>query len=344
MIIFIKNLITPIVNVSNLEIITLNNTALLTWDLATDFDVKTNGSVIFRFSNKLSGVFWENSIKLKTVASGQSTSVNLPLLTGTYFAKFVDSAGNQSMTATSVVVGQITNLIHMNPIVSILNQEPFFSGSKTNMAVVGGRLIFNKKNGVIYQSGSYEFDTFFDIGSVQNTRIIIDNDINAFNLNDFIASRTEKISTWESISNPPANVVVEAFISTTSDDPSANPTWSPWRQFTIADYTARAFKFKIEANAQNINHQVNISKLSVKFELPDRTETLRHITSGVTAKTITYTTPFVASPVVTVTPVSMSTGDYFKILNESAVKFEVSFYNSSNVAINRIFNYHSMGY
>lgn len=344
MIIFIKNLITPIVNVSNLEIITLNNTALLTWDLATDFDVKTNGSVIFRFSNKLSGVFWENSIKLKTVASGQSTSVNLPLLTGTYFAKFVDSAGNQSINAALVVVDKIANIIPMN-LVYKFYQNPDFIGAKINIVLVNNNLQFGVTGGKLYQNGSYEFDYDIDIRWVQTARVIVNMTANAINGADFIASRTEKISTWESIGNPPANIVVETFISTTDDDPLVgNPTWSPWRQFTIADYTARAFKFKLEASSENLNHQIQISEVSVSIELPDRVEVVRQITSGTTIKTITYTNPFMVDPTIIITPINMMTGDYFTISNQNILRFYITFYNSSNVAISRIFNYTAMGY
>ena len=342
MIIFIKNLTTPIADVSNFTINTLNGTSLLTWDLAPDFDVKTNGSVLFRYSNN--GTNWENAIKLQTVASGQSTSVYLPLLVCTYLAKFADSQGNQSVNAALVVVDKITNIVNMN-LVAKFDQEPYFLGVKTNMVVAGSyNLQFDAINGDLYRFGSYYFDAYIDINSVKTARVIINMSSSTQNESDFIDSRTELIDAWDTIDNPPANVTVETFISTTDDDPAGSPIWSPWGKFTIADYTARAFKFKIEVSAQNLNHQIHISELSASVELPDRSETQRNLTSGITTKTITYAHPFYLSPVVTVTPVNMMTGDYFTILGENFLKFDIKFYDSSDVAISRIFSYNATGY
>jgi hypothetical protein len=341
MIIVIKGLPNPS-TVSNLAIITLNNTAFLTWDLAPDFDVRTSGSVIFRYSHELSGAVWENSIELKTIAAGQSTSVNLPLLIGTYLAKFVDSQGGQSINAASVVVEKITNIIHMN-LVQTIDQEPTFSGVKNNMVVVADNLQFDVNGGDLYQFGSYHFDNYMTGGFIQTVRIIINMSLNATNLADFIDERLDFVDTWDIIDNPPANVAVETFISTTDDDPAGSPVWSPWKHFTIADYTTRAVKFKLEASA-DLNHQIQISELSASIELPDRTETQRQITSGTTTKTITYLTKFSISPIVTITPVDMMTGDYFTISNESSSSFDIDFYNSSDVAISRVFNYNSTGY
>jgi len=341
MIVFPERALQP-PDITNLAVITLNGTALLTWDLASDVDVRTNGSVQFRYSNLLSGATWENSVKLQTAASGQNTSVALPLLIGTYLAKFVNIEGDQSVNATSTIVKKITNIINMNPIVTF-NQQPSFSGVKTNMVVVDDKLQFDVNDGDLYQFGSYEFDNYIDGMIIATVRLIVNMSLNATNLADFIDDRDE-VDTWDTIDNPPANVIVETFISTTDDDPSGSPTWSPWMPFTIADYTTRAAKFKLEASTPNLNHQIKISELSISLELPDKVETIRQITSGTTTKTIIYTTTFNAVPVATITPVDMMTGDYFTISNESILGFDINFYNSSDVAISRIFNYNSTGY
>lgn len=337
--IFIKGLTEKPESVNNLEITTLNGTALLNWDLAQNIDVKENGSVLFRYS--AFGGDWENSSDLKIVAAGQSTSIALPLLIGTYWAKFSDSAGNQSINASSVVVTKIVNIINMNTVATI-DQEPTFSGTKTNVVVVSDNLTFDDNGGDPYQFGSYEFDNYIDINSVKTCRVIVNMNLATFNFADDIDDRIE-VDTWETIDNPPANVALETFISTTDDDPAGTPTWSPWAKFTIADYTARAFKFKVEASA-DFNHQFAMMELSASVELPNRSEIQRGITSGTTTKTITYATEFYATPVVSVTAIDMMTGDYFIISNESISKFDINFYNSSDVAISRVFNYNSTGY
>lgn len=341
MLIIIKGLTTPPENVNNLAIMTQNGTALLTWDLALNEDVRVNGSVQFRYSK--SGLDWENSSKLKTVVSGQNTSVNLPLLIGTYLAKFADSAGNQSINATSITVTTVANIFNMNDTPPI-NQHPNFTGAKTNMVVVANKLQFDANGGDLYQFGSYEFDNYIDSLAVRTFRVSPDMSLTATNLADFIDDRDE-VDTWDTIDNPPANVAVEMFISTTDDDPAGSPTWSPWDNFTMSDYTARAMKFKLEASSENLNHQIQISELNVLIQLPDRTETQRNITSGTTTKTITYSLLFLFSiPIVSITPVDMMTGDYFTISNELMTGFDINFYDSSDVPISRTFNYNSTGF
>lgn len=341
--VIIKGLTTPPVNVANLEVVALNGTAMLTWDLATDFDVKENGSVQFRYSPLLTGAVWENALKMKNFSSGANTTITLPLLIGTYLAKFSDSANNESVNATEVIVSKIANAVHMNTIVSSLNQHPDFSGTKTNMIVTNDLLQFDVDGVDLYQFGVYEFDNLIDVGSVQNVRAIIGMTINAVDLNDLIDDR-DFVDTWQSIDNPPANVVVEAFISMTDDNPISSPTWTPWRAFSVGDYTARAFKFKIEATSQNLNHQIYISELSASFEMPDRSEIGRQITSGTTTKTITYVKPFIDEPVITITPINMMAGDYFTIPRESLTDFDINFYDTNDSSISRIFNYNSIGF
>lgn len=340
--IFVKGLTEKPENVNNLEITTLNGTALLAWNPAQNVDVQQNGSVLFRYHALISGAIWENAVKL-TVTSGQSTSVALPLSTGTYLAKFADSAGNQSVNAALVVVEQIANVIDMK-IVAGTNQHPDFLGVKTNMVVVSDNLQFDVNGGDLFQFGSYEFDNYVDIFAVRICRITIGILSTATNLDNFFDNPVDFFDNLEIFDNPPANVAIETFISTTDDDPSDSPVWSPWVNFTIADYTARAFKFKLEASSENFNHQIQISALFARIELPDRSETDRGITSGTTTKQIDYLNGFFSTPVVNITPVDMMAGDYFTIPIENELRFFINFYNSADVAISRVFNYNSTGY
>lgn len=341
MIVIIKGLTEKPESVNNLEITTLNNTAMLTWDLALNRDVRENGNVLFRYS--ATGANWENSVQLKTVASGQSTSVTLPLLLGTYWAKFTDSVGNESVNASSIVVTTIANIIPMNTVETI-NQDPSFSGVKTNMIVVASKLQFDTENGDLYQNGAYNFSQGIMLDSVKTCRIVVNMALTTTNFDNFFDNPVDFFDSLEIFDNPPANVAVETFVSMSDDAVGGGMVWSPWFEFTAADYTARVFKFKLEASTPNLNHQVQISELSVSVELPDKTETQRQITSGTTTKTITYITQFYTTPVVTITGVAMATGDYFTISNESVLGFDINFYDSSDVAISRVFNYNSTGY
>ena len=49
-------------------------------------------------------------------------------------------------------------------------------------------------------------------------------------------------------------------------------------------------------------------------------------------------------PAVGITAQNMQSGDYFTLANVSATGFDVTFYNSSDTAIDRNFNYSAVGY
>jgi len=338
MIIFIPGIPSP-PDLTNLGLIALNGIASLTWDSATDLDVKTNGQVIFRHSQEISGAVWENAVALPDVTSGGTTSIALPLVIGTYLVKFVNSIGGESVNATSVVITEIADIINTHSIIA-LPQHPNFTGTKTNMVVVSNILKLDAGQ----TQGTYEFDTYADVGTVQTCRITLTKSIATNAISDLISSRTELISTWTSIVKVNVVIFADIYISTTNDDPSGSPTWSDWRKFNIADYTARAFKFKLEVLANNTNEQLSISELSVSIAAPDRVETQRNITSGTTTKSITYVTPFNTLPTVGITATNMSTGDYFIISNEAETGFDINFYDLSDVGISRIFNYHVNGF
>ena len=230
-------------------------TVTLRWTLSTDIDVLVGGTVIFRHSSLLAGATWNNSISLPTVVAGNSTSATLPLQIGTYLVKFVDSAGNQSTNAMSIVVEAAIDIL--DPQVAVtLAQHPAFSGIKTNMLVVSNELQLDNST-----TGAYEFDNYGDLGSVQVGRILVKNVIQAYLISDNIDDRNTLIDNWVEFDNLSVDVNPEIYISTTNDDPAGSPIWSPWIKFSPADYQARAFKFKIEITTDNLQNQIKISEL-----------------------------------------------------------------------------------
>ena len=163
----------------------IHNSAHLKWTQASDLDVQIGGGIELRWASAISGATWSEAMPLGPVLSGIATNAVVPLLTGTYFIKAVDSSGNKSETATSIV-STIANVVNLNT-VATSTQHPTFSGSKTNMAVDGGDLVLNDSilfddaagnfdemngnfddaGGVSYEtSGSYEFDSAIDLGDV----------------------------------------------------------------------------------------------------------------------------------------------------------------------------------
>ena len=75
-----------------------------------------------------------------------------------------------------------------------------------------------------------------------------------------------------------------------------------------------------------------------------RLESGEDVESGAGAKAITYTNAFYASPAVGIAAQNMATGDYYAITSKTKTGFTITFYNSSNAAQNRTFDYVAKGY
>jgi hypothetical protein len=79
--------------------------------------------------------------------------------------------------------------------------------------------------------------------------------------------------------------------------------------------------------------------------MEDRIFSGNDITSGAGTYTVTFTNPFkTASYAVGITGENMATGDYFTVSNKTVNGFDVSFFNSSDTAISRDFDYIAKGY
>ncbi|MNQ98591.1 hypothetical protein D3C85_1142880 [compost metagenome] len=90
---------------------------------------------------------------------------------------------------------------------------------------------------------------------------------------------------------------------------------------------------------------IDVSKLEVVIDMPDRIESGNDIPVPVGGLVITYSPPFNASPAVSLTAQSLATGDYFDVSAKTATGFTVFIRNSSGVAVSgRSIDYISKGY
>ena len=359
----VNGLTTPPVDVAGLSFIALGGYAHLSWDLATDLDVRVGGKVRFRHSNLTSGTTWESSTDIGSAVAGHNTTVVLPLLTGTYMAKFVDSTGNESVNVSSFVTTTVPDIIKMNA-VATSTQHPSFTGTKTDMIAVDSVLKFEADTlwdsfsglmdtwdlidayGGLDKSGTYEFDTYLDLGATYTSRATASVAFTAFTLGDYIDDRTTLMDTWSDFDNIPSDVNLDLYVATTTDDPSGTPTWTAWAKFTVADYSARAYKFKIECTSTDVLHQINVTELSVSVDIPDRVQGDNAIQSGVGTKSITYPSSFYAIPSVGITGCDLDQNDRMVLSNETKTGFDVTFYQGSGTGSPQDikFNWLSRGY
>lgn len=275
---------TPPQDVAGFTVIKSSGFALAQWDLADDLDVRIGGYIVVRQSPLTSLATWEDGIIFEVFPGGLVQGL-CPLVTGTYMAKALDSSGNYSENAVSFVVteGMLTGFTT----VGTGTQSPTFPGTKTRTAVVAGALqldgsvlisdmLTNVSEwpslvnlGGLGSNGEYEFDTYLDLTTVATRRFEADISALSFDIGDFIKSRVNPISEWDSISGDVINDCdATLYIALTDDDPAGAPTWGPWHPFIVGDFTCRAAKFKLELLSGAPTHNIAVSNLVVHAKIP----------------------------------------------------------------------------
>ena len=350
-------------NVTNFYLRAESTQANLSWTPTTDLDVKVGGTFEIRHSVATSGATWGTSIKIGSDVPGSSNSASMPLLVGTYLIKAVDSTGNKSVSATSIV-NTVTPSIQEKRTQQTIT-DTTFTGTKTNMVVdaesgvlkfEADTLIDSKTENIdtwglfdaiggVDTSGSYEFASYIDLTRVMSATLTGNITFTTVATTDIWDNRAGNIDTWEAIdANTFDDVNATLFIATTNDDPaSGSATYSAYQEFTIGNYYGRAHKFKLECTTGDTTHQINVSQLLAKAEVYFRFESETGTTAtGGTA--FTYDTPFLAVPQIAITANDMATGDYYAITSSSATGFTLRFYNASGAGIARTAYYLARGY
>jgi predicted phage tail protein len=155
------------------------------WDPHPDLDVKVGGNIVVRFT-PLTGAngTWDNAQEVARF-SGIATTGSVPILSGTYLAKALDSTGNYSTNAVKTEVGS-TGFLNFNAVAERI-EDPTFSGTKVDVVVTdallpGAELLFDtipdfdavadldaystQNFGVLQLAGAGLFDDIPDFDSV----------------------------------------------------------------------------------------------------------------------------------------------------------------------------------
>ena len=258
--------------------------ALASWTLTGDLDVRIGGRIVIRHSPLTSGATWQNGVIVEEF-NGDAVNGQVPLMTGTYMAKALDSSGNYSANAASFVAteGMVTGFTT----VASSTQQTAFAGAKTNAAVVGGALQLDSVStidsmataidswsfvdalGGIQASGSYAFSSYMDLTTVATRRFEADIAATSFDSADLIDSKTDPIDDWGPLDGGTINDCdVTLYAAITNDDPAGSPTWSAWMPFFVADFTCRAAKFKLDLASGSATHNISVSTLAVDIKVP----------------------------------------------------------------------------
>jgi len=86
-----------------------------------------------------------------------------------------------------------------------------------------------------------------------------------------------------------------------------------------------------------------VSFLQVQIDMGIRTESGEDIASGAGSKVVTFTRPFYETPAIGIGAQDMQTGDYYTLSSKSRTGFTITFYDSTDTAVSRTFDYVAKG-
>lgn len=360
----VVGLTAPPADVTGFTLTPLSGMGVLRWDRAADLDVLNGGSFRIRHSVATSGATWPNSTDLfPSGVAGAATEATVPLLSGTYLIKAIDSVGNESVTAATIVTTR-PDVVARNVVLTI-TESPAFSGTKTNVAAPSGELQLDAVTpidswgavdsilswdfeGGVQTSGTYLFGYgTADLGKVYVSRVSAAMAVVVFSALDYVDSRSGDIDDWPDFDGLPAGAVATATIECriTSDDPAGSPTWSGWLPFLAAEFTARAYQFRARLESNDASVNIKVTSLAVTIDMPDRTDEGSVLTSaGADTAVVFPDGAFWATPVLGYTIQSAATGDYVDFSGVTTTGFNVSVRNAAGSRIAKTVNWIAKGY
>ena len=353
----------PPEDVTNFSVNIINTEAHLAWTPVGDLDLS---HYHVRHARETSGATYSNSIDLAPKVSRPANTVIVPAMTGTYFIKAVDKLGNASTNATSKVA-IIEDIKGLNA-VATTTQHPSFTGTKTGLVVVDDKLklkssinfdalagnfddaegLFDGAGGNTATSGTYDFDNHVDLGAVYTSRVTATVKVNRAEYVTLFDSREGLFDSAVGLFDGDAQAFddtnVELFVAVTNDDPAGSPTYSDFAPFFVGDYKGRAFKFRAKLTSTDEQASPEVTELSVSIDMPDRTIAVADTASGAGAKAITFSPAFKSLQGIGITAQNLNSGDYYAITAKSATGFTITFFNSSNAAVDRTFDFVAKGF
>ena len=106
----------------------------------------------------------------------------------------------------------------------------------------------------------------------------------------------------------------------------------------------RYFKFRCKLSNDDNKTRPKVHTLSYTLALEKRSESDQDVVSTTSAKVITYTNAFYATPSVGVSIQGLSTGDYYTLTSKSKTGFTIQIFNSSGSGISKSFDWTAYGF
>ena len=106
----------------------------------------------------------------------------------------------------------------------------------------------------------------------------------------------------------------------------------------------RYFKFRCKLSNNDNKTKPKVNALAFTLVLEKRSESDQDVVSTTSAKIITYTNAFYATPSVGVSIQGLSTGDYYSLTSKTKTGFTLQIFNSSGSGISKSFDWTAYGF
>mgnify|MGYP003649041500 CR=1 FL=1 len=219
-----------------------------------------------------------------------------------------------------------------------------------------------------FLNGEYYFNNIVDLGA--KFSVLFKRKIKTLGIypDDVIDARTELIDRWSDIDGlnaddtsaqlyfrssdqTPVDVVFlledgDKLLLEDSDsfELESDIDYGAWIPMESGRYSGRLFQFKTELTTAHPDQTPVIQQLGYTLSMESRTESSAVIASGAGSKAVTFVNGFYQTPSIGLTAFNLTSGDYYVITSETRLGFTVTFYNSSDTAIDRNFEYAANGY
>lgn len=343
-------------NVTGLSITAISETqAILTWNQATELDVRIGGKVIIRHDPRAATVAeWGASNSIVDAVAGSSTQKQVPLVPGTYLVKFEDYIGNRSdlPAITFVALPSYQSRLQLDLYVDEDYADDYyntgvrwrddlqatpFDGAKLNVAYDAGEtaLLLTPDLYVaadyyepVYAEGDlqgeYQLVETLDMGHVYDVyfyRNLLTRIISAGTLFDSASGDfDDAIGLFDGATQDVSNVAI--YIRATNDNPAGTPTWGAWKELVHSNLRGRAFQCKAVLTLQIDQTKLAVEELGVVPYLLRRVETSD---APSTAGSVTYPAAFYDVNAVTITPLNLAINEQFTLSSVTQTGFGVQF-------------------
>lgn len=342
-------------------------TLILSWDLSPDLDVRIGGRFEVRRQEVTSAASWDEAAVMVAGVPGTSTTITVPLLTGTWLIRAVDSSGIAG-PVSQLVLDSLPALTGFQA-VSTETEDPSWTGTRDGTFVEGailklggGALIDDwgdiddvedfdtEGTGGGVRSGTYLADfggqEYLDLGAVMDLRLTHSVEWSRTDPTGFIDQITDHIDEWPDIDRTEAQGTgnVEVQVRTTEDDPAGSPVWSAWGPLTDTLLRARAVQVRLRLSVTLAAHTVEVSAFSLTVWVPERAEHGSAVPVTGAGLPVSFAAPFQAAPAVAVQMLNPSPGDYAQVTAVTASGFTVYLRNSGGTAISGTIDWIARGW